>query len=400
MRIQTPSSRTFVTALAAVAKCISPKNSIAILDTILLSQAEDGRFFITGGSAEAMLTIPVDLSIVEGSWNNSVCLPTKMIIPFLQTLPDIVVTFEFVEKNKFTIHYCTTAKATVPDASASGGSAKNGKVDMPYIGAMEYPKFPKMEETIVHIALPGAVLSNQVSLARTFAADDELRPVMNNVVLDVKYDECTIVATDGHRLYKHVHSNADSDFYRKAPKDGAMVMLNKKAIAAMSVFAECEEVNIETDGKRIIVYADDMTYTMTVCEGRYPNYNSVIPHNQQFVTVSKKEMLAVLKRVSLCCPETTHLIVLNYDGSMFLTIKAEDIDFAKASEDQVLITQANMQSNLRIGFKSTILAECINACDSEEVTIWLADSSRAAVIKPSDPNTPMLALCMPMMMND
>ena len=390
MKFQTTSSRTFANALSTVAKCINSKNSLAILDTILLSQ-KDGKFFITGGSGEAVLTMPVDLSVVDGKWEKSICLPTKSLIAYLSALPDVVVTIEVAEQGKLTLNYCTT----------TGEKAKNGKADLVYMSADEYPITPAIGESLCHIVLPGAVLATQMSLARPFAASDELRPVMNNVALDVTFDSCIFVAIDGHRLYKHVHSNdpknGGSDFYRKG---NGIMLLSKSAANVLGVFALCDEVNIESDGRRVVISTDDITYSVAAFEGSFPNYNRVIPKSELFLTVSKKELLSVLKRVSLLGSATTQLVELNFNASMFLQIKSADIDLATAAEDQVFISNTNMSKPFRIGFKATTLMECINACESEDVTLWLSEPSRAALVRPADHNTPMLTLCMPMLLND
>lgn len=397
MKFQTTSSRTFANALSTVAKCINSKNALAILDTILLSQ-KDGKFFITGGSGEAVLTMPVALSIVEGKWEKDICLPTKSLIAYLSALPDVVVTIEVAEQGKLTLNYCTTA--TVSDGSPSDSKVKTGKADLVYLNADEYPITPAIGESLCHIVLPGSVLANQLNVARSFAANDELRPVMNNVGLDVTFDACVVIASDGHRMYKHVHSNdpknGGSDFYRKG---NGMMLLPKSAVGVLSLFHGCEEVNIESDGKRVVLSAGDITFNITSVEGRFPNYNSVIPKNEQYITVSKKELLEVLKRVSLL-GSGTQLVVLNFDKSMFLQVKSADIDMATAAEDSVLIVDTNMQSPFRIGFKSSTLMECISACDSENVTLWLSDPVRAGLVRPADPNTPMLTLIMPMLIND
>ena len=135
-------------------------------------------------------------------------------------------------------------------------------------------------------------------------------------------------------------------------------------------------------------------------EGRYPNYNAVIPKNNPFYVVfDKKEMLDILRRVSLFSSNASNLVEIKKNG-MFLTVSASDADFSVSGEDQVCIADAQCDDNFRIGLKSTAFQTCINSIPSDTIRMQLLDAYHAVVITADDPAPKVMTLCMPMILND
>ena len=135
-------------------------------------------------------------------------------------------------------------------------------------------------------------------------------------------------------------------------------------------------------------------------EGRYPNYNSVIPQENPFkVTIDRISFLNALKRVSVFSNPASSLVKLQLKENEML-VSAQDIDFSTSAEE----TQVCQYSGaaMSIGFKSTFLIDILNNISADEVVIELADPSRAGVIVPveQEENEDLLMLLMPMMLND
>lgn len=134
--------------------------------------------------------------------------------------------------------------------------------------------------------------------------------------------------------------------------------------------------------------------------GQYPNYNSVIPRNNPYkVTVDKRELASVVKRVALFSSESSNLIVLKKDG-MFLDITAQDLDFSMAANDQVLIIDSNCVEGHRIGFKASSMLDALAPIQNDTVCLHLGDPSKAGVITANDSSPRALTLLMPMIIND
>ena len=143
-------------------------------------------------------------------------------------------------------------------------------------------------------------------------------------------------------------------------------------------------------------------YQMTcrLIEGRYPNYNSVIPQNNPHkAIVDRAIFISALKRVSVFSSQASSLIKLSLKENS-MTISAQDIDFSTSAEE-TLICQYDGK-DMSIGFKSSFLIDILNNISSQNVIIELADPSRAGLIVPEEQeeNEDLLMLLMPMMLND
>jgi DNA polymerase-3 subunit beta len=135
-------------------------------------------------------------------------------------------------------------------------------------------------------------------------------------------------------------------------------------------------------------------------EGRYPNYNSVIPqNNSNELRVDRLGLLAALRRVQPFANDSSNLIRFHVEDST-LQLDAEDYDFSKTATERIAC-EYNGQP-LSIGFKGTSFIEILNTFDSPEVIMQLADASRAGLVLPSEQpeNQEVIMLMMPMMIND
>ena len=395
MKLQAQSSKALHAALNKSAKCIGSKNTIAILDNVLLTRKGE-QFFLTSSTTEAQLTIPAPLTICNGTYDRDIVLPIKMLSALLGTLPDCVVTFDIPDDSQsFTVEYCTSSEDNV----------KPGKAQMCLFPGGDFPQMeqPKAEQSSV-ISLPMSLFHSVVDTADKFAIMDELRPQFSCLCIDVAEDrsEVVFVGTNGQTLVKMTHSNdpakGGSDFFRGG--DPCKTLILRNYFRTISAFDGREDITIENDGHTIRFTSGDMELICKQVEGRYPNYNAVIPKNNPFYVVfDKKEMLDILRRVSLFSSNASNLVEIQKNG-MFLTVSASDEDFAVSGEDQVCIADAQCDDNFRIGLKSTSFQTCINSIPSDTIRMQLLDPTRAVVITADDPAPKVMTLCMPMILND
>ena len=395
MKLQAQSSKALHAALNKSAKCIGSKNTIAILDNVLLTRKGE-QFFLTSSTTEAQLTIPAPLTICNGTYDRDIVLPIKMLSALLGTLPDCVVTFDIPDDSQsFTVEYCTSSEDNV----------KPGKAQMCLFPGGDFPQMeqPKAEQSSV-ISLPMSLFHSVVDTADKFAFMDELRPQLSCLCIDVAEDrsEVVFVGTNGQTLVKITHSNdpakRGSDFFRGG-KPGNM-LIHRNYFRTISAFDGSEDITIENDGHTIRFTSGETELICKQVEGRYPNYNAVIPKNNPFYVVfDKKEMLDILRRVSLFSSNASNLVEIKKNG-IFLTVSASDADFAVSGEDQVCIADAQCDDGFRIGLKSTSFQTCINSIPSDTIRMQLLDPTRAVVITADDPAPKVMTLCMPMIIND
>ena len=208
-------------------------------------------------------------------------------------------------------------------------------------------------------------------------------------------EDITMVASDGHKLVRCKTLAA------KGNERAAFILPKKPATLLKNLLPkEQGTVTIEFDERNAVFMLESYRMVCRLIEGRYPNYNSVIPQNNPHkVTVDRQQLIGALRRVSIFSSQASSLIKLRMQENQ-IVISAQDIDFSTSAEE----TQVCQYSGaaMSIGFKSTFLIDILNNISADEVVIELADPSRAGVIVPveQEENEDLLMLLMPMMLND
>ena len=160
------------------------------------------------------------------------------------------------------------------------------------------------------------------------------------------------------------------------------------------------DVVVKFNSKGAEVRYADGCLNCRLIEGRYPNYNSVIPTaNTNSINVARKSLMGALKRVLPFASESSQLIRFHVEAQR-LCLTAEDIDFATSAKESVACEYNG--AKMDIGFKGGAIYEILNNIASDEVTIQLADPSRAGVVVPTvqPEGQEILMLIMPMLLND
>lgn len=391
MKLQAQSSKALHTALCKASKCIASKNSLTILDNVLLTCKGENDFYFISASSSSQLTIPAPLTLFEGTFEAPVALPIKTFIPFLATLPDCTLSMSF-DKNSSTIAltYCTD----------SNGNIKEGKASMPFFDGTVFPMLVDPEGDITKLVLPVPLFNEALAHSANFTSKDELRPQMNCLCMDVSEDCSTLylVATDGQTLIRTTYSNdlanGGSEFFKGGKPE--RFLFPQAFFRTMSVFDGCDVVEIESDTHTLKFTADNIEFICKSIDKKYPNYVSVIPTGNPFyISFNKKEMLGVIKRVSILGDKNQNRLMFTKNG-MFLDVSAQDVDFSTAADDQVFIVDSQCDEQFRICVNAGRIEDSLNAIDSDNVRMQLSAPNRAILITADDPAPKVLTLCMPM----
>ena len=227
------------------------------------------------------------------------------------------------------------------------------------------------------------MLINNISRSLFATANDELRPVMNGIYFDLTADALAIVASDGHKLVR------SKNFTIKSESPSAFNLPKKDGDDAIIKFDERSAEIQFTDG----------VMRCRLIDGRYPNYNSVIPNNPNEVTVDRRGLQSALRRVLPFASESSQLIRFHIESGRF-EVSSEDIDFSTSAKEQLSCEYNG--SPISIGFKGSSLMEILGNITSDNIIIQLADPSRAGIIVPAEQpeNEDILMLIMPMLLND
>ena len=361
--------------LQSISKVIASKNSLPILDSFLFN-LEGNLLTITASDAETRLVTTVEVMNAQGSGLFAVS--AKILLDPLKELPEQPLTFAIDDNNlEIFIHF------------------QNGKYN--FIGQKgdTYPQQKPLNDNAVTTRVDPQMLLNGISRSLFATADDELRPVMNGIYFDFHTDDLTFVASDGHKLVRLRNLSVKSE------ERASFILPKKPANLLKGLLAKEEDVlTLKFDDNNAYIKCSNFEMVCRLIEGRYPNYNSVIPQENPFnVTIERTAFLNALKRVSVFSNPASSLVKLQLKENE-MQISAQDIDFSTSAEERILCNFGGTELN--IGFKATYLIEILNNINSDEVVLELADPSRAGLIVPAEneENEDLLMLLMPLMLND
>lgn len=371
----TISSTALNSKLQTLSKVINSKNTLPILDCFLF-EVNDSELHVTASDSENVIKTSVSLDSCDS--DGRFAISNRTILDALKELPEQPLSFD-VNLESFTI------KITY----------QNGSYDFTAQSAEEYPRMQEMSEGATVVTISSSVLNDNINRSLFATAQDELRPVMNGIYFDLSADNLAIVASDGHKLVRN------QNFTVKSDTPASFILPKKPAILLRNVLAkDGSDVVIKFDERSAEIRFADGVLSCRLIEGRYPNYNSVIPQNNpNQITVDRKSLISALRRVLPFASESSQLVRLTIEIGK-LEISSQDLEFATSARE-ALTCEYNGQP-MSIGFKGSSLTEILGNLDSDEVTILLADPSRAGIIIPTQQpeNEDVLMLIMPMLLND
>ncbi|MFH2143827.1 MAG: DNA polymerase III subunit beta [Bacteroidota bacterium] len=370
------SSSELLSHLQSVGRVISTKNTLPILDNFLFS-IKNKKLTITASDLESTLITNIDLQNCEGE--AVIAVPAKIIGDILKEFAEQPLTFK-IDTEKLHIDILS----------------ENGKFSVPYQNGSDFPVIPSVKnEQATKISINPDLFLNGILKTLFATADDELRPVMNGIFIELESNEITFVASDAHKLvrYKRTDVNISESSSFILPKKPASLLRN-------ILPKEKNEVVLEFDEKNAYFTMTDYKLICRLVEGNYPSYNTVIPtNNPNKLVIDRIDFYNTLKRVSLFSNQASNLVKLNLSGNQ-LTLTAQDIDFSISAHERVTCQYDGEEMD--IGFKSTFLLEILANLASTEIVMELSDPTRAGILLPHEKEIPeedVLMLLMPMMIN-
>ncbi len=371
----TVSSSLLSSRLQTISRVINSKNTIPVLDCVLF-ELEGNKLTLTASDPDNTLNTSID--VVDCSEDFSFAISAKILIDSLKEISEQPIRFDVKKETlETTIYY------------------QNGKYSLVGQNADEYPGAAVLGEGAVAITVPTKVLSSGISCSLFATADDEVRPVMCGIYFDFTPESITMVASDGHKLVRC------RDYSVTGAEKSAFILPKKPATLLKNLLGkeEQEEVAVEFDGRFAIFDMGDYKLVSRLFDGRYPNYNSVIPQNNPHkLTVDRSALISTLRRVAIFSSQVS-LIKLHLEENK-VVISAQDTDFSTSAEESIVCSYEGAAMN--IGFRASFLIDILNNTPGQDVVIELADPSRAGVIVPAEQvgKQELLMLLMPMMLTE
>ena len=374
MRFTISSSKLF-SQLQAVSRVINSKNALPILDDVLFDLVGN-ELRLTASDGETTIRTSVEVEGVEGA--GKVASAAKLLLETLKEFSEQPLVFT-IDENNFAVNMVS----------------QNGTYSFVGVNGNEYPEMPNAEAEAQTIALPANVLQSAIEKTIFCTADDDLRPVMNGIFFDIAADKVTMVATDAHRLVRYTNNGVQAGV-------AANFILPKKPASLLKNLLAKEENDVKVAfGAKNARF--EFGSTIIVCrqiEGRFPNYNAVIPQgNNNVVTVDRQTIIHACKRVAVFANNGTAQLRLALSENS-IKISAQDIDFSTSAEETIACDYNG--TPMAIGFKAPFLIDLLGSIESAEVQLKLADPARAGLILPVEnaENEDVLMLLMPMLLND
>lgn len=366
------SSNQLLKQLQILGGVINSSNTLPILDNFLFELNQD-RLTITASDLETSMSSSLN---VESTDTGNIAVPARLLLDTLKTFPEQPLTFS-AENNVVEI------------------SANNGKYSLAYLPGEEFPKALHLKDPSKTVIM-GDTLANAINATLFASGNDDLRPVMSGVFFQFSTEGLTFVATDAHKLVKYTRSDVTAS-------GTAEFIMPKKALQILKGILQGseEDINIEYNDTNAQFTFANTSLSCRLIEGKYPNYEAVIPkENPNVLTIQRDTLLNSLRRVSIFSNKTTHQIRLKIAGAE-LNISAEDYDFSNKAEER--LSCSYLGDDMQIGFNSRFLIEMLNNLGAEEVSLSMSMPNRAGIITPLDDveeGEHITMLVMPVMLND
>ncbi len=369
------SSATLFNRLTSISRVLNSKNSLPILDCFLF-EVEGTRMSVTASDSEISLITSLDL--IEAEHDARFCIKAKTIQDSLKEISDQPITLN-VNLDTMEIH----------------GQYMNGSFNIVGDRADEYPRPHELDGNVSTYQIPQNVLQGGITNSLFATADDEIRPVMTGIYFDFTPECMIFVGTDGRKLVRAKNAKVHSE------QQIGFIMPKKPANILKSLLAKSDDpVTLAFNDTLAQVQAVDFTLTCRLIDGRYPNYNSVIPQNNPYkATIERTALVSALRRVIIFSSQSSSLVKLTFSNNK-VVLSGQDIDYSTSAEETVACEYD--APDMSIGFKGTLLLDILNNLNSTSVVLELADPGRAGLITPVEqqPDEDVLMLLMPMMLND
>jgi DNA polymerase-3 subunit beta len=314
---------------------------------------------------------------VESESEGSIALPARLLLDTLKTFPEQPLTFVVEDNNTVEI------------------SSSHGKYALAYADGEEFPNAVSVEDAST-TTIMGDILATAISKTIFAAGNDDLRPVMSGVFFQFAQDSLTFVATDAHKLVKYTRNDVS------ATESAEFIMPKKPLNLLKGILAGSEDdVLVEYNESNAKFTFDNSLLICRLIDGKYPNYEAVIPkENPNKLVIDRTQFLNSVRRVSIFSNKTTHQIRLKIAGAE-LNISAEDIDYSNKAEERLSCDYQG--DDMQIGFNSRFLTEMINNLNSDNVQLEMSLPNRAGILTTVDgldEGEHITMLVMPVMLNN
>ncbi|HTJ53581.1 MAG TPA: DNA polymerase III subunit beta [Cyclobacteriaceae bacterium] len=345
---------------------------VPILENFLF-ELDKGALTVTASDLQTSMITELQ---VESKEKGSIAVPARILLDTLKNLPEQPVTFS-IDESTYSIEIISD----------------NGRYKLSGENATDFPKVPTVSNDFT-AEISTEVLSRAVNNTIFATSNDELRPAMTGVYVNLGDKNTTFVATDGHRLVRYRRSDVKSE-------NGSTIIIPRKALNLLKATLPTEntEVSLNFNVSNAFFKFGNIKMICRLIDERFPDYDNVIPTGNNIkMTIDRTDLLGALKRISIYSNKTTHQVRLKITGSE-LQISAEDLDFSNEANERLSCEHEG--EDIEIGFNAKFLIEMLTNIDADQIRLNMSAPNKAGVIVPAekDKSEDILMLVMPVMLN-
>ncbi len=355
--------------LNLVAGVVERRQTLPILSNILMV-LDNEHLSLTGTDLEVELIGRVPLS-QSGGESGEVTVPARKLVDICRSLPDGSDIEVSAEEGKVTVR--------------SGRSRFT-------LSTLPTKDFPNLEDSIgTHqFVLKQGQLKRLIDRTAFAMAQQDVRYYLNGMLWELKGQKLTVVATDGHRLalcsLPGTLSEVDSDTQVILPRKGVLEL-------GRLLIDEDADIKIVIGNNHIRATTDDFTFTSKLVDGKFPEYQRVMPRNaDKSVMGSRLELRQAFARTAILSNEKYRGVRLKL-GENNLDILANNPEQEQAEES---VPVEYNGGELEIGFNVSYLLDVLGVLSGETVKISLSDPNSSALLEEAQENGDSQYVVMPM----
>ncbi len=339
--------------LQSISGAVEKRQTLPILSHIFVDVSEQGELTLIGTDLEVeiKLTLPLD----EASESGKTTIPARKFFDLSKALPDQSSIKLLVDNNRATIR--------------SGKS----RFSLSTLPAEEFPRVDEISEVAVIDELSQLILKNLLQKSQFSMAMQDVRYYLNGLLMELEGNELRLVATDGHRL-AFCRRTLEQDHGEKK-----QVIIPRKAIQELMRLLSDEDdpVRLVLGSNHLQVVLGELTLTTKLIDGRFPDYQRVIPREGERTLITDNEAFRrAISRVSILSNEKYRGIRMVMSESS-VTIHATNPEQEEAEEE---LTVQYSGEPMEIGFNSAYMMDAFSVIDDNEVTIYFIDENSSSLI--------------------
>ena len=333
--------------LQLVIGAVDHKQAMPILSNVLLN-VSDKRLSVTGTDLEIELIGQSALTHAE-TFNARLTLPARKLMDICKALPEFSAIELYQEKDRVTL------------------KSHRSRFTMSTMSADDFPSVESAESNVT-FSISQQELSTLLHRTAFAMAQQDVRYYLNGMLLEISDNSLRVVGTDGHRLAMNQAPITMDQSHR------LQVIIPYKAIMELMRLLKDPEktLTVHVGHHHIRVFSDDFIFTSKLVEGRFPDYQRVIPKmGDKIVMIDRDALKQALLRTAILCHDKVRGVRFELNpGNLKLLVNNPEHE---AAEDEIDVNYSG--ESLDVGFNITYLLDVLNVLKPGLIRLTLIDTN-------------------------